>query len=91
MYLSTPLADARRLHVLHWPQTISDMLANAFDGKRGAGSEADDRTFPPDERDFLPTTSPKHPQGPRAGSLRQVQTAEVHGLTTARVHTTTTR
>src|SRR5207249_10094181 len=52
-------------------------LADAVDGERGAGSETSARIFSADERDFLRRRHLQHPQGPRAGSLREVQTAEV--------------
>ena len=52
-------------------------LADAFDGKRGARSEADAGILPADERDFLRRRYFQYPQGPRYGFEREVQAAEI--------------
>jgi len=62
-YVSFSHARIRRFaRSAMWPQTIWGCVANAFDGKRGAGSEADDRTTSQMKRDFLRRRHLQHPQ-----------------------------
>src|SRR5258708_7156581 len=79
--LRVVLQHARMSGALHFLHVAADdfgtCLADTLHGKRGAGSEASARLFSANERDFLRRRHFQYPQGPRAGSLRQVQAAEV--------------